>query len=95
MKTEEIEFERDIRQGKIVATAEDHDLLTGFTNKLFPVLISWEEIMPVVAKISTYRLAYPKQANFVCDCKVVIYKHILYREVVSFIKFLNSQPKQP
>lgn len=52
---------------------------------------SWDWLMPVVEKIETYRLVYPKHADFVCDCKIVVLKHVLYREVVEFIKWYNSQ----
>lgn len=54
---------------------------------------SWDWLMPVVEKIAEYRLAYPKESGWVCDCKIVVMRHILYREVISFIKFLNTQPK--
>jgi len=52
---------------------------------------SWDWLMPVVAKIAEYRIAYPKETSFVCDCKIVVYRHILYREVVEFIKWYNTQ----
>lgn len=55
---------------------------------------SWDWLMPVVEKIETYRLVYPKHADFVCDCKIVVLKHVLYREVVAFIKWYNSQLQQ-
>lgn len=51
-------------------------------------------LMPVIEKIETYRLVYPKHADFVCDCKIVVLKHVLYREVVEFIKWYNSQLQQ-
>jgi hypothetical protein len=54
---------------------------------------SWNQLMPVVAKISEYRLAYPKESGWVCDCKIVVGQKYLYREVVNFIKFLNSHNK--
>lgn len=52
---------------------------------------SWDWLMPVVEKISEYRLAYPEQADKVCNAKIVIRIKYLYPLVVEFVKFLNSQ----
>lgn len=52
---------------------------------------SWDWLMPVIAKIAEYRMAYPKESAWVCDCKIVVYQSALYREVVSFIRFYNKQ----
>lgn len=54
---------------------------------------SWDWLMPVVEKIAEYRLAYPKEAGWVCDCKVVIHRKFLYLAVVEFIKWYNEQNK--
>lgn len=54
---------------------------------------SWDWIMPVVSKIAEYRLAHPKQCSWVCDCKIVVFQRILYREVVNFIKWYNQNEK--
>lgn len=64
---------------------------TTFTADQLEFSKRWDWLMPVVERIAEYRLAYPKQAAWVCDCKIVVYKHILYREVVNFIKWYNSQ----
>lgn len=53
---------------------------------------SWDWIMPVVSKIAEYRMAHPKQTGWVCDCKIVVYQRVLYREVVNFCKwFIETQ----
>jgi len=52
---------------------------------------SWDSLMPVVSKIAEYRMAYPKASSWVCDCKIVVYRHLLYREVVNFIKWYNAE----
>lgn len=53
----------------------------------------WSRLMPVVEKIEQYRLSFPEQANAVCDCKIVVYQKVLWREIVNFIKFFNAQQK--
>lgn len=65
--------------------------------RIEPVLVghlkyhkSWNELMPIVAKISEYRLAHPDEANKVCDAKVVIGIEYLWRLCVGFAKFYNS-----
>lgn len=52
---------------------------------------SWDWLMSVVEKIAEYRIAYPKETGWVCDCKIVVMQKYLYREVVNFIKWYNSQ----
>lgn len=49
----------------------------------------WNWLMEVVEKISEYRLAYPNEANKVCNLKVVINKNALYDACVEFIKWYN------
>lgn len=74
---------------------------TGGTIKIRAVDIryyqSWDALTPVVEKIAEYRLAYPKQTAWVCDCKIVIKRNYLYREVVNFIKwyYKNVETTQP
>lgn len=53
---------------------------------------SWDRLIPVVHKISEYRLAHPDEADKVCNCKVVIGIRYLYPKVVEFIKYLNAHP---
>lgn len=50
----------------------------------------WNALHQVVSKIAEYRLAYPKETSWVCDCKIVVYQRMLYREVVHFCKFFIS-----
>lgn len=50
----------------------------------------WDWIMPVVRKISEYRIAYPEQADRVCNCKIVIDIASLHFLVVEFIKWHNE-----
>jgi len=52
--------------------------------------LDWNLLMPVVDKIAEYRMAYPKESGWVCDCKIVVYRKVLYREVVNFIKWHNQ-----
>lgn len=52
---------------------------------------SWDALKPVVDKISEYRLAYPEQANKVCDTKVVIEIKRLCELCVEFIKWYNNE----
>jgi hypothetical protein len=54
---------------------------------------SWNWLMPVVEKITEYRLAYPEETSKVCDAKIVIGIQYLYPLVVTFIKWYNLQPK--
>lgn len=54
---------------------------------------SWDWLMPVVEKIAEYRMAYPTQADWVCDCKIVVYQRILWREVVKFVEWHNDNVK--
>lgn len=60
---------------------------TYHSNDLDNFNSSWEWLMSVVHKIAEYRMAYPKETSYVCDCKIVVYKHVLYREVVNFVKW--------
>jgi hypothetical protein len=53
----------------------------------------WNMLMPVVEKIAEYRLAYPDQANEVCNLKVVVLQSALYKRVVQFIKWYNENIK--
>ena len=52
--------------------------------------VDWNWLMEVVEKISEYRLAYPEQANKVCNLKVVINKDALYNACVEFIEWYNE-----
>lgn len=54
----------------------------------------WNWLMEVVNKISEYRLAYPEQANKVCNLKIVINKNALYNACVEFAKWYNQQKQQ-
>jgi hypothetical protein len=56
---------------------------------------SWDWLMPVVDKVCEYRLAYPNEANEVCNLKVVVMKEVLYKRVVNFIKWYNEQKLNP
>lgn len=53
----------------------------------------WNLLMPVVEKISEYRLAYPDQANEVCNCKIVIGLPFIYGKIIEFIKWYNLNTK--
>ena len=63
---------------------------TTFEENQLQFNTSWDWLMPVVEKIAEYRLAYPKETGWVCDCKIVVLHKYLYREVVNFIKWYNS-----
>jgi len=54
---------------------------------------SWDWLMPVVEKISEFRLLYPDQCDLVCNCKIVIGQKHLYEKVVEFIKWYNENEK--
>ena len=51
----------------------------------------WNWLIGVVEKISEYRLAFPEQANKVCDLKIVVNKDALYNACVQFIEWYNQQ----
>lgn len=67
---------------KTILYAKDYELLRYHSD--------WNWLHRVVDKISEYRMVYSKEADWVCDCKIVVYRHILYREVVAFIKWYNE-----
>lgn len=50
----------------------------------------WNWLMPVVEKISEYRLAHTEQSNEVCNCKIVIEIEPLWRKVIDFIQWYNE-----
>jgi len=50
----------------------------------------WSWIMGVVDKISEYRLAYPEEADKVCNLKIVVNISSLHSNCVEFIKFIKD-----
>lgn len=66
---------------------------TTFTADQFQFTDSWDWLMPVVEKVSEYRMAYPVQAMRVCNLKIVTGKQHLYIAVIEFIKWYNDQKK--
>lgn len=72
-----------------------HDLQSncGLFHTALQFDTSWDWLMPVVENISEYRIAYPEQANEVCNVKIVVLKQVLYKRVVEFIKWYNENTK--
>jgi hypothetical protein len=50
----------------------------------------WEHLMRAVDRISQFTIAYP-EAKWVCDCKIVVIRKYLWREVVRFCEFINNE----
>jgi hypothetical protein len=69
---------------------EERVLIESFMGDGFWFSNDWNGLMAVVAKISEYRMAFPKQTAWVCDSKIVIGQKYLYREVVNFIKWFKQ-----
>lgn len=84
--------------GEINPTPDERILIEKFildeTGEVVFFSKDWNGLMKVVHLISAYRLAYPKQADWVCKCYVVVYQKALYREVIQFIKWLNTTKPQ-
>lgn len=56
---------------------------------------SWNWLKPVVDKIYTYALAYPRQVEVFRRMSIVVDIVPCWSHCVEFIKFLNSQPVKP
>lgn len=52
---------------------------------------SWDWLRPVIEKIFEQSLAYPTEANKVCDMKIVVGIKYAWPKVVEFIKFYNTK----